>query len=403
MNPVNKGHIKISRKYFQNFLWNEKREFSRAEAWLDLIQSARYSNEPSKELINGRMVICKRGQIVASVRFLKERWNWKSTSTVDRFLKLLKDEQMIGTDMEQGINVISICNYEVYNKENNIDGTAIRTVIEHQRNGDKTETEHARIEDKTVNSVNTEVTTEVSAHTPAPEYLKIGNLENLPLELRNDFIEICKFIFTSDVLKVVPQPLSAGEYQKLRDQYNAIQIKQILEEMANKPKNIKNVQTIYLTALTWLRKSHGTTLQQECEDDFKKLYREFIVRISNGEITKPQISADDNRYLRTIIDHLLENNAVSFKEWEEAGKPTDKKFQNKDGALKVWEYILTNWSKLDAFEQKRSKLSEISTDLQKIIITMKNKKTNEQNNPTGNSAAVNNGKSNERKNFAEQA
>ena len=36
------GYIKLSRKFFSNDMWNEARTFSSCEAWLDLIQSARF-------------------------------------------------------------------------------------------------------------------------------------------------------------------------------------------------------------------------------------------------------------------------------------------------------------------------------------------------------------------------
>ena len=48
------GYIKLHRKFFLNTLWKEPREYSRAEAWLDLIQSARF--ESSQEVFNGRVI-----------------------------------------------------------------------------------------------------------------------------------------------------------------------------------------------------------------------------------------------------------------------------------------------------------------------------------------------------------
>ena len=50
------GFIPISRKLFNNFLWEEKREFSRAEAWIDLLQLARFEANSTKEIINGRVI-----------------------------------------------------------------------------------------------------------------------------------------------------------------------------------------------------------------------------------------------------------------------------------------------------------------------------------------------------------
>lgn len=47
------GYIKLSRKFFSNDMWNEARTFSSCEAWLDLIQSARFEATPRMESIGG--------------------------------------------------------------------------------------------------------------------------------------------------------------------------------------------------------------------------------------------------------------------------------------------------------------------------------------------------------------
>ena len=37
-----KGYLMLSRKFFSHKLWREARVFSECEAWLDLLQSARF-------------------------------------------------------------------------------------------------------------------------------------------------------------------------------------------------------------------------------------------------------------------------------------------------------------------------------------------------------------------------
>ena len=46
------GYIKLSRKFFSNDMWNEARTFSSCEAWLDLIQSARFEATPHMERVS---------------------------------------------------------------------------------------------------------------------------------------------------------------------------------------------------------------------------------------------------------------------------------------------------------------------------------------------------------------
>lgn len=108
------GYIKLSRKFFSNDLWNEARTFSSCEAWLDLIQSARFEATPRMESIGGREVSYTRGQYPASIRFLSKRWRWTERK-VRTFLAYLKRENMITLSQKQGMNVITLVKYNDYN------------------------------------------------------------------------------------------------------------------------------------------------------------------------------------------------------------------------------------------------------------------------------------------------
>lgn len=106
------GFIKLSRKFFENALWKEPRQYSRSEAWLDLIQMAGF--EDSKYILNNRAIEVQRGEIVASRRFLENRWSWGSTK-VSNFLDYLKKEGMINQRQTSGQTIITLCNYGTYN------------------------------------------------------------------------------------------------------------------------------------------------------------------------------------------------------------------------------------------------------------------------------------------------
>lgn len=110
------GYIPISRKLFEHPFWTEKREFSRAEAWIDLLRSVRFEASPAKVIIGNRTVVIERGEIPASLRFLAERWQW-SKNKVNTFLNLLKDEKMIEKRIAPGTaqTIIKICKYNTYN------------------------------------------------------------------------------------------------------------------------------------------------------------------------------------------------------------------------------------------------------------------------------------------------
>lgn len=113
---MDEGFLRLSRKFFSNEMWKVARKFSECEAWLDLIQSARFeaTDKAYSELIGGREISYTRGQYPASVSFLMKRWQW-SEKKVRYFLAKLKKKGMITTCNKQGMTVITLCNYDEYN------------------------------------------------------------------------------------------------------------------------------------------------------------------------------------------------------------------------------------------------------------------------------------------------
>ena len=131
------GWILLHRRFFDHPFWTEKREFSKAEAWIDLIEQARWKDEETSLMHNGQIVKWNRGQLVASVRFLRDRWKWRSNNKVSRFLDLLEKEDMIRYDKRTAIGRITICKYDTY-----------QTLRDAERDTNGTQTGQA--EDKTV-------------------------------------------------------------------------------------------------------------------------------------------------------------------------------------------------------------------------------------------------------------
>ena len=113
---MKEGYIPISRKLFESLWWLEEREFSKAEAWLDMIQSARFEASSTKMLLGCKVIEIGRGEFPATIRFLAKRWGWNK-NRVDRFLKLLMSENMITTRTASGTSqtIIKLCNYDDYN------------------------------------------------------------------------------------------------------------------------------------------------------------------------------------------------------------------------------------------------------------------------------------------------
>ena len=116
-----KPYIKILRKLFHDPMWTEER-FSKAQAWIDLIQYAYHSDGNFKW--DGLRYDLKRGQLCISEEYLAKRWRW-SRARLRRFYKKLEISGMITIQRSiqrsiqhsiqhsiQRKNVITICNYD---------------------------------------------------------------------------------------------------------------------------------------------------------------------------------------------------------------------------------------------------------------------------------------------------
>ncbi len=108
------GHIKLSRKIYEDdVFWNEPRVFSRYEAWEDLIQAAAWKRH--RRVVGADVVELNRGEVLASERYLAERWSW-SRSKVRRFVQLLVTKlERIRPSRETSIGTIyALVNYDAY-------------------------------------------------------------------------------------------------------------------------------------------------------------------------------------------------------------------------------------------------------------------------------------------------
>lgn len=108
---MNHGCLKLERRFFSNPLWLEDRAFSKAEAFLDLLQLAEPA--PAHRIIRGAVVELQEGELVASVRYLADRWSW-GKDKVTTFVRFLETRQCARRETRQGESVIILCNYKDY-------------------------------------------------------------------------------------------------------------------------------------------------------------------------------------------------------------------------------------------------------------------------------------------------
>ena len=117
------GYIMLSRRFFNSEIWQAARPFSESEAWIDLIQSARFEPSGITSRFGSYEVTWGRGQYPASVRFLSKKWQ-RSERWVRSFINKLKKEKMITVDNSCGTSVITLINYDKYNPLKKSDKTS---------------------------------------------------------------------------------------------------------------------------------------------------------------------------------------------------------------------------------------------------------------------------------------
>lgn len=122
------GWFKIYRRITEHWLWNNA---ERLKWWFDLLFMAAW--EDKKVMHDSHMFVLKRGQIIASISFLVERWE-RSKPTIIKFLNMLEEDGMITRKViYRQTPIITICNYEKYqdNDSNDVD-TLIDTQVYRQ-------------------------------------------------------------------------------------------------------------------------------------------------------------------------------------------------------------------------------------------------------------------------------
>lgn len=118
--------IKLHRCLQQHWLWSDA---ERLRWWLDLLFMAAW--KPRQVMHDSHIITLQRGQIIASVSLLCQKWQ-KNHQTVIRYLNTLEREGMIERKvMYRQTAIITICNYECYQGD---DTDMIDTIADTQTN-----------------------------------------------------------------------------------------------------------------------------------------------------------------------------------------------------------------------------------------------------------------------------
>lgn len=105
------GWVKLHRQVMNHPFYEEKRVFSKFEAWTNLLMLANYKD--NKILFNSNWMTICRGQHLTSIKKLSERWGW-SNRKVKKFLDLLVADGMLHYKCTPQYTLLTIVNYEFY-------------------------------------------------------------------------------------------------------------------------------------------------------------------------------------------------------------------------------------------------------------------------------------------------
>ena len=77
---MQQGWIKLHRKIQDDVFWKESREFSKLEAWLDILLEVQHS-ETQSVILGFQIFKVERGESLKSYSTWASRWNWTLSKT----------------------------------------------------------------------------------------------------------------------------------------------------------------------------------------------------------------------------------------------------------------------------------------------------------------------------------
>jgi hypothetical protein len=112
-----RGYIKLYRSLFKHEFFRQGK-FSEREAFTWMIAEAAW--KPRNRRVGQFFVDLDRGELVASLRHLAEIWGWE-VGAVRGYLGRCEKVGMLSTRSNNGITIVTVCNYDVYQGEDGDD------------------------------------------------------------------------------------------------------------------------------------------------------------------------------------------------------------------------------------------------------------------------------------------
>ncbi len=116
------GWFSVERQIFDHEMFDGE-PYSRRDAWLWLIANAAWKDTTHR--IGNNVVNVLRGSFYTTIRQLMSKWQW-GNSKVMGFMRALQAQHMIEAEIKTGKTLITICNYDDYQRADLPDKTAVR-------------------------------------------------------------------------------------------------------------------------------------------------------------------------------------------------------------------------------------------------------------------------------------
>ena len=201
------GWISLHRKIQDHEIFNEKRVYSKFEAWIYFLLNA--NHKEGKSVKNSNVITIKRGQLLTSKKKLREIFGWSNTK-LNKFIEVLEVERMIHTKSTSKYTVITIENYDFYQSDEGRKHSKKITET-HQKNIRNTSETHQK---HTNNNDNNELIRINNENNTTP------SIENRDTEYRSviEFLERCGF-----------GNITPNTYEDIKDWIELLNVELVLE------------------------------------------------------------------------------------------------------------------------------------------------------------------------------
>lgn len=294
------GWISLHRSIQKHWLFEEKRKFSRFEAWIDILMMVNHTD--NKIMHDGDLITVKRGQRITSLRQLGERWSWSITK-VDKYLKILESDGMLDVKKDTKKTVLTVVNYDDYQDED---------LKKRRRNdSEKTEKKHRSNTEKTQKKTNNNDNKENNE-----------NNDDNDVVVGDDFASI--YNLYQENIEQVPSPITMEKLTQDIDHYGKELVAYAIKKAALN--NSHNYKFIDYLLKDW-RKRNLTTIkavkqyEQQRQEQKEQTYKPRVVQSKEKtpdwlndreqeQVTKvdPKLDKDREDFLRRLEENWRQQN-----------------------------------------------------------------------------------------------